>query len=135
MKTDYIADKKARKQSALKAVWILVAFAVIVVFILFKFGHTSLRLGNAGMPTGDDAFEVAKDFVKVTVRSDKVDFPGSGYQIAKRDDSVYVIRSVVEITDEAGTTKRNNFKVLMQYKGGKPNEQKNWNLLNISEEQ
>jgi hypothetical protein len=135
MKTDYVADKEARKSSAMKAVWVLVIISIIFIFALFKFGHSGIHLGNSGMPTDDDAFEVAKDFVKITVRSNKVDFPGSGYQIAKREDSVYVIRSVVELTDDAGEKKTNNFKVLMQYKGGRPDDQKNWNLLNISQEQ
>ena len=135
MEKKYLEHKQARKRSALKAVWILVTLSVILVFIIVKFAHTGVRFTTSGLPTGDEAYEVAQDFVKATLRSDKVDFPGSGYQLAKRSDSVYVIRSVVEVTDEAGEKKTNNFKVLMEYKGGKQAEQKNWNLLNISEEQ
>jgi hypothetical protein len=135
MERNYVENKKARKRSALKAVWILVTVSLIAIFILIKFAHTSIRLTTSGSPTGDEAYEVAQAFVKSTLRSDKVDFPGSGYQIAKRSDSVYVIRSVVESTDEAGEKKTNNFKVVMEYKGGKQDEPKNWSLLNISEEQ
>lgn len=135
MERNYVESKKARKRSALKAVWVLVALSLIAIFILIKFAHTGIRLTTSGLPTGDEAFDVAQDFVKATLRSDRVNFPDSGYQIAKRSDSVYVIRSVVEITDEAGEKKTNNFKVLMEYKGGKQDEPKNWNLLNISEEQ
>jgi hypothetical protein len=77
----------------------------------------------------------AKDFVKSTVRSNSVDFPGSGYQFAKRNDSVYVIRLGVELNDGNGERKKTNFKILMQYNGGAQDELKNWSLLNISEEQ
>lgn len=135
MEKNYVESKNIRKKSALKAVWVLLVMAVIVIFILVKFAHTGIRFTTSGLPTGDEAYEVAKDFVKATLRSDNVEFPGSGYQLAKRSDSVYVIRSVVEVTDEAGEKKTNNFKMLMEYKGGKQDEQKNWNLLNISEEQ
>ena len=135
MERNYVESKKARKKSALKAVWVLVALSLIAIFILIKFAHTGIRLTTSGLPTGDEAYEVAQDFVKATLRSDRVDFPGSGYQLAKRSDSVYVIRSVVEVTDEAGEKKTNNFKVVMEYKGGNQDEQKNWSLLNISEEQ
>ena len=135
MERNYVESKKARKRSALKAVWVLVTLSLIAIFILIKFAHTGIRLTTSGLPTNDEAYEVAQDFVKATLRSDRVDFPGSGYQLAKRSDSVYVIRSVVEVTDEAGEKKTNNFKVVMEYKGGKQDEQKNWSLLNISEEQ
>lgn len=134
MEKNYLESKKARKSSALKAVWILVIMSLILIFIIVKFARTGIRFNTSGIPTGDEAYEVAQDFVKATLRSDKVEFPGSGYQMAKRSDSVYVIRSVVEVTDEAGEKKTNNFKVVMEYKGGKQDDQKNWNLLNISEE-
>lgn len=135
MEKNYLEHKSARKKSALKGVWVLVIISLIVIFVLLKFANTGIRFSASGLPTGDEAFEVAKDFVKATVRSDKVDFPGSGYQIAKRSDSIYIIRSVVETTGASGEKKTNNFKIMMQYKGGKQNEQKNWDLLNISEEQ
>lgn len=135
MEKNYVESKNARKKSALKAVWVLVILSLAAIFILVRFAHTGIRFSTSGLPTGDEAYEVAQDFVKATLRSDKVDFPGSGYQLAKRSDSVYVIRSVVEVTDESGGKKTNNFKILMEYKGGNQTEQKNWNLLNISEEQ
>lgn len=135
-KKSYVDNKAGKKKSAKKAAWVLVALAVVFIFILLKFaGNSGLRFSTSGMPTGDEAYSVAKDFVKATVRSSNVDFPASGYQIGKKSDSVYVIKSVTELTGDNGDKRRTNFKVMMEYHGGKQTDMKNWSLLNISEEQ
>ncbi|QKJ29803.1 hypothetical protein HQ865_08545 [Mucilaginibacter mali] len=135
-KTNYVDSKAGKKKTAKKAGWVLVLLGIIFIFILLKFASNSgLRFSTGGLPTGDEAFAVAKDFVKATVRSSNVDFPGSGYQIGKKSDSVYVIKSVTELTSENGDKRRTNFKVMMEYHGGKQTDMKNWSLLNISEEQ
>jgi hypothetical protein len=136
MEKKYVADKAGKKKSAKKAAWVLVGLGLIFLFVLIKFAQNSgVRFSSSGLPTGDEAYAVAKEYVKSTVRSNNVDFPGSGYQIGKRSDSVYTIRSVVELTSESGDKRRTNFKILMEYRGGKQDDVKNWSLLNISEEQ
>lgn len=136
MATNYLESKAVKKKSAMKAAWILIVLALVFIIVIIKFAQSAgFRFTTSGLPTGNEAFEVAQGFVKSTVRSNNVEFPGSGYQFAKRSDSVYVIRSVVELSGDNGEKKRTNFKVLMQYNGGKQDELKNWSLLNISEEQ
>lgn len=135
-KKTYVDNKAGKKKSAKKAAWVLVALGLIFIFVLLKFASNSgLNFATGGMPSGDEAYSVAKDFVKATVRSSNVDFPGSGYQLGKKSDSVYVIKSVTELTSDNGDKRRTNFKVMMEYHGGKQDDMKNWALLNISEEQ
>lgn len=133
---NYVESKAGKKKSAKKGVWVLVALGVIFIFILLKFASNSgVNFATGGLPTGDDAYSVAQHFVKATVRSDNVDFPGSGYQMGKKSDSVYIIKSVTELTSDNGDKRRTNFKVMMEYHGGKQDDAKNWSLLNISEVQ
>lgn len=136
MAKNYIDNKAGKKKSAKRAAWAIVILGIIFIYILLKFAHNgSMDFTGGGLPTGEQAYEVAKSFVKSTVRSSNIDFPGSGFQMAKRNDSTYVIRSAAEITADNGDKRSTNFKVLMEYKGGKQDEMKNWSLLNISEEQ
>lgn len=136
MAKNYIDNKKGKKKSAKKAAWAIVILALAFIYIVIKFAYNgNIGITGGGLPTSEQAYEVAKGFVKSTVRSSNIDFPGSGFQIAKRNDSTYVIRSVAEITSDTGDKRQTNFKVLMEYKGGKQDEIKNWSLLNISEEQ
>ncbi|MES2277475.1 MAG: hypothetical protein V4592_15735 [Bacteroidota bacterium] len=135
-KRNFVDAKAGKKKSAKKAAWVMAALVIIFIFVLVKFAHnTGIRFSTSGLPSNDEAYSVAKDFVKATVRSSNVDFPGSGYQVGKRGDSVYTIRSVAELTSDNGDKRRTNFKILMEYKGGKQDDIKNWSLLNISEEQ
>jgi hypothetical protein len=132
----YVENKKVKKKTATKAGWILILLAIVFIFVLVKFAKNAGMdfMSNTGLPSGDDAYAVAKEYVKATVVSKNVDFPGSGYQMAKKSDSVYVIRAAVQFTSPNGDKKMANYKVLMEYKGGKQDDEKNWALLNIIEE-
>jgi len=136
MAKTYIDNKAGKKKSAKKAGWVLVLLALIFIFVLVKFARNAgIGFAVSGLPSDEDAYEVAKDFVKSTVRSNSIEFPSTKFGIAKKSDSVYVVRSVVRLSSGGGEKRMTNFKVLMEYKGGKHDELKNWNLLNISEEQ
>lgn len=136
MSNNYLESKAIKKKTAKKAAWLLAALGLIFIFVILKFAQSAgVRFTTSGLPTGSEAFEISKDFVRSTVRSNHVDFPGSGFQFAKKSDSVYVVRSVVELDADNGEKKTVNFRILMQYHGGKQDELKNWSLLNISEEQ
>ena len=135
MSKQYLEAKAKKKKSALKAVWVLAALGLIFVLIIVKFAQNAgISFTSGGLPSGGQAYEVAQDFVKSTVRSNSISFPSGGYEFAKRSDSVYVIRSAVELTDDNGERRKTSFKLLMQYNGGKQDELKNWSLLNISEQ-
>ena len=134
MVENYLESKKFRKKKARPYLWLFIIGSVIFIIIMIRFAHTGIRFVSTGLPTSTEAFSVAKDFVRSTVRSNDVTFPSSGFQFAKKTDSIYVIRSAVETKSESGETKTTTFKVVMQYKGGKQDEQRNWSLLNISED-
>lgn len=135
MAKNYVESKVAKKKTVMKAGWLLIVLAVIAIFILIKFALSgSTEFNSTGLPNNEDAYSVSQDFIRATVRSPEVIFPESGFQIAKRDDSTYVIRTNAELTGDNGDKKTANFKLLMQYKGGKHDLMKNWALLNISEQ-
>jgi len=136
-KKSYVEHKKAKKKSASGAAWILVLLALIFIFVLVKFARNAgldFISNSTGLPSGDDAYTVAKDFVKSSVRANSIDFPGSGYQMGKKTDSIFVIRTQVELTGDSGDKRKTSYKLVMQYKGGKQDETKNWLLLNIVEQ-
>jgi len=132
MQINYLEHKSRRKESSKKAFWLVAVMVFLFGVTIFRFATSSVNMTSPGLPTNDDAYDVAKDFIADAMKTNDVDFPGNGYQVAKRSDSVYVIRSVVETTNMMGFKNDNNFRVLMQYNGGKQNEKRNWSLLQIS---
>lgn len=136
MAKNYVEGKATRKKSAKGAAWILIVLCIVFAIIVVKFAMNNgmVNFNTSGLPSNDDAYDVAKSFVKSTVNAKSISFSSSGYQIAKKSDSVYVVKSAAEVTGETGDKKTTNYKVLMHYNGGKKDEQKNWSLMNITED-
>jgi hypothetical protein len=128
----YLAEKKKKKKSAMNGVAVLVVLALIFIFIVAKFALSGGGVDDAfsGAPTGDDVYAIAKSYVKPTLRSSDATFSDSQYQFGKKEDSVYVIRSHVDVAGGQGT----NFEITLKYKGGAKNDERNWEVLNLNEE-
>lgn len=125
----FLKEKSLKKKSANKAVWVLLFFCAVIITMVVKISLTgSLKPSFfTGLPTNEDAYEIAKEYVRPALKSSSVTFADDGYQFAKTSDSVYVIKSSVET--EGITTE---FKIKLQYKGGHPNKQKNWSVIDLS---
>ena len=125
----FLKEKSLKKRSANKAVWVLLFFCAVIITMVVKISLTgSLKPSFfSGLPTNEDAYEIAKEYVRPALKSSSVTFAEDGYQFAKTSDSVYVIKSSVETE---GTT--TEFKIKLQYKGGHPNKQKNWSVIDLS---
>jgi hypothetical protein len=135
MAKDYLADKAAKKKTGQKALWLLIILVVVVVSMVVKIiftGNLKPDVFN-GLPTSDEAYTIAKEFVKPTLKSTSADFNDSRYQFAKTSDSVYVIRSSVDSKDATGEKITVNFKITLKYNGGQASRQQNWTLVNIDE--
>jgi len=133
MAKDYLADKEEKRKSGIKVLWLLLVVFVIIIFLAIKIALTSSTKssGFSGLPTSDEAYTVAKEFVRPTLKSTDADFDESHYQFAKTSDSVYVIKSSVELTDENNEKISINFKVTLKFNGGLPTAVKNWALIDM----
>jgi len=131
----YLAEKKKKKKSAMKGVVVLVFAAIAFVAIVIKFALTgSVEDVFTGAPSSTDVYEIAKDFVRPTLKSPDATFSDSAFQFGQTQDSVYVIKSFVETPDGTGSNQRTNFEITLKYKGGLRTEERNWEVLNLNEE-
>jgi hypothetical protein len=127
----YLAEKKKKKKSAMSGVVVLVILGLIFVFIVAKFALTSnVEDTFSGAPTSEDVYAIAKDYVKPTLKSDDASFPESGYEFGKEQDSVYVIKSHVDL----GSGQSTNYQITLRFHGGAKNDQHNWEVLNLNED-
>ncbi|MGY3212116.1 hypothetical protein [Mucilaginibacter sp. HD30] len=126
---EFLKEKSVRKKSANKAVWVLLFFCAIVIAMMVKISLTGSLKPQffSGLPSNKEAYEIAKEYVRPALKSQSVNFSDDGYQFAKTSDSIYVIKSSVETE---GTT--TEFKIKLQYKGGQPDKQKNWSVIDLS---
>lgn len=130
MEKKYLAEKKKKKKSAMSGVAILVILGLIFIFIIAKFALTSTIDDTfSGAPTQDDVYAIAKQYVKPTLKSDG-SFSDSEYEFGKKEDSVYVIKSHVDLNDG----QRTNFEITLKYKGGVKTDERNWDVLNLNED-
>lgn len=129
----FLKEKAARRKTASKAVWLLLGFSALIVAMLVKIGLTGSLKPNflSGSPTNNDAYEIAKQFVKPALNSTSVSFADDGYQFGKTSDSVYVIKSVAKLQNEGGEPITSEFKITLKYNGGEPGRQKNWSVIDL----
>ena len=92
---------------------------------------------NAGalssLPSGNEAFEIARDFIKPTWKSADSKFPDDEYKFVKNSDSVYVVTSYFNTNNNYGTAVKTNFTATLKYNGGTMSNQQNWTLVNLEE--
>jgi hypothetical protein len=126
---EFLKEKSVKKKSATKAVWVVLFFCAVIIAMMVKITLTGSLKPTffTGLPSNEDAYEIAKEYVRPALKSSSVTFAEDGYQFAKTSDSVYVIKSTVETE---GTT--TEFKIKLQYKGGQPDKQKNWSVIDLS---
>jgi len=132
MAKDYLADKAAKRKSGQKALWFLIILLVVVVGLIVKIMMPQSMTNFSGLPSSDEAYTVAKEFIKPTLKSNSVEFSESHYKFGKTSDSVYVIQSSVDSKNESGEKVSTDFKIILKYNGGEATREKNWSLVNLS---
>jgi len=135
MANNYLKEKAEKKKSAIKALWLLLIFLFIVISIIVRISLTgSLKSAfYTGLPSSDDAYAVAEDYVRPTLKSTSADFSDSKYQFGKTSDSVYVIKSSVESRDKNDEKVTVEFKIILKYNGGPAATKKSWSLITLDE--
>jgi hypothetical protein len=133
----YISQKNPKKQSVKKAVRLILFFAAMFIVVMVKFalsGDAEVTTIFSPMPSSNDAYAISKVFVLPTLKGSGARFSDDGYQYGKKQDSVFVIRSVVETRLTSGDMLKTNYEITMRYKGGAINNQNSWEVLNLNDE-
>jgi hypothetical protein len=133
---NYLAQKKRKKKSAVKVVWIILALGVIFIVIIAKFalsGDNDVSTLFSGMPSSNEVYNIAKQFVLPTLKGNGASFSEDGYEYGKKADSVFIIRSIVDTKTSDGDPLKTNFEITLKYKGGAVADESSWELLNLTE--
>jgi hypothetical protein len=134
---NYLAQKKQKKKSAVKVVWIIFALAIVFIVIVAKFalsGDNDVNTLFTGMPSSNEVYSIAKQFVLPTLKGNGAIFSEDGYQYGKKADSVFIIHSVVDTKTSNGDPLKTNFEITLKYKGGAVAEESSWEVLNLNED-
>jgi hypothetical protein len=134
MKRDYLAEKAAKKKATNEAMWVLLIFIVLFLAVMFRIAWRSESAGGffSSMPSGDEAYQIGKDYIIPTLRSGNVEFD-KDYQYAKSSDSVYVIKSNFQATGPSSGNAKTNYKITIKYNGGVVSNDRSWTLVNLEE--
>jgi hypothetical protein len=133
MKRDYLSDKDEKKKSTRQGIIAIVIFVIIFIAVIFRF---ATRPGNNEglshqIPTGKEAYEIAKDYIKPTIKFPEAEFPDSDFQFSKNSDSVYVIKSYYEANNGSGQNVKTNFNITLKYNGGISSKAENWKMVSM----
>ena len=134
---NYLSQKKQKKKSAVKAVWIILALAIIFIVIVAKFalsGDNEVNTLFTGMPSSGEVYNISKLFVLPTLKGTGASFSEDGYEYGKKADSVFVIRSVVDTKTSGGDPLKTSFEITLKYKGGAVTDESSWEVLNLEED-
>jgi hypothetical protein len=130
LKRDYIAEKAEKKKSTRGAMWILLIFIILFTIVIIRIATRSDSGGGlfGSMPSGDEAYEMAQDYLKPTIKSPDIEFTKDEYQYTEGGDSVYTVKSYYYTRNPQIKT---NFTIKMKYTGGVNTDQRNWDLISI----
>jgi hypothetical protein len=133
---NYLVQKKQKKKSAVKVIWILLTLAIVFIIIVAKFalsGDSNINTLFTGMPSSNEVYNIAKQFVLPTLKGNGANFSEDGYEYGKKADSVFVIRSAVNTQTSDGDPLKTNFEITLKYKGGAVTDESSWEVLNLDE--
>ena len=132
-KKDYLSEKQEKVKSTARGIIVLAIFVIIFIVMIMRL---AIRSGtNEGlfpsMPSGKDAYEIAKDYILPTVKSGDPEFGEKDYEFTKNADSVYIIKSYFDIRDISGREVKTEFTATLKYKGGSSSNDRNWTLVKL----
>lgn len=131
---DYASEKEHKIKSTRKGLIILAIFIAIFITMIIRF---AIRSGtNEGLfnlvPTGSEAYGVAKDYVNATMKFPDAEFNDDDFQYSKNSDSIYVVSSYFEVIKH-GERVKTTFTAILKYNGGSTADDHNWTLVKLSE--
>jgi hypothetical protein len=134
-KRDYLTEKQEKSRTTARGIILLMIFIVIFIAVILRIAIRSDRNGGffSSTPTGQNAYEMAKAFIKPTLKSSDIEFHDDEYESSTNSDSVYKITSYFDTKDSYGTAVKTNFTATLKYKGGSPMDERDWTLIKLDE--
>jgi hypothetical protein len=130
----YLQDKADKQRFFKKGMMVLVTLALIFSVFVTRFALSGSKKDvTPGVPDSEDAYFVAKQFIKPTIKNSNVSFPNDGYQCAQKPDSVFVIKSYAEAKDEPSSKNITSFEITLKFIGGNVADKRNWRMLDVTE--
>lgn len=125
----HVETKKRAKRTG----WVVFASIAVFALIMIRFATSGSITDNffSSMPDKTDAYDMAKQFVRPSMRGADVEF-ADGFQFGKQGDSVYIIRSYAEAESGDDGKQRIDFSVIMKYNGGPVSFKNNWELQSMN---
>lgn len=134
MSKTYLSDKAVKKSFALKGAWLLIVLAVIFGVILLRFAFSDSQVDfSSKQPGSEDAYAIAKEFVKPTIKSSHINFPETEFQCAEKPDSVFIVKSYAETKNLSGEKNITTYEITLKFNGGTVSNRNNWKLVNLTE--
>jgi hypothetical protein len=134
MSKSYLSYKALKKDFARKLIYALIIMVIIFAIALIRLavsGEMSEKVDNP--PKNEDAYAIAKEFIKHSLSSSDIRFPEGGYQCAQRPDSVYVIKSYIESKKTTGKKSVISFEITLRFIGGDARNKNSWKLIELTE--
>ena len=130
----YLQQKAAKQRFLQKGMIMIVALLAIFLVFVTRFALSDSRtdLMN-GAPVSSDAYLIAKQFVRPTLKSGNISFPETGYQCAEKPDSVFVVKSYAEDKAQSGAKNITSFQITLKFVGGQVGDKKNWRMITLNE--
>ena len=132
MHKSYLSYKELKKRFAAKLIIFLILLSIIfsVFLIRLAISGKDTEVINSP-PKNEDAYSVAKEFIKPGIKASSANFPEANYQCAQKPDSIYIIKSYVEVKNPAGEKNVLDYEITIQFIGGDVRNKKSWKLINL----
>lgn len=131
---DYVKEKEHKIKSTRQGLIILSIFIVIFMSMIIRLAirrGSDYGLSNPATK-GADAYGVARDYLKASMRHPGAEFSDDDFQYSQPSDSVYIVRSYFEV-EKDGESIKTNFSATLQYLGGPSSDDHNWRVLSLNE--
>jgi len=135
MTDHYIQNDAAKKNFFRKGSIVLVLAIGVSTIFMTRYALSGSRkdmLGN--VPDYDDAYTIAKTFIRPTIKSTNISFPASGYQCAQKPDSVFVVKSYAQAQGAKDPKDITSFEITLKFNGGKVADKNNWKVIDLIED-
>ncbi|MBS1524328.1 MAG: hypothetical protein JST19_01690 [Bacteroidetes bacterium] len=133
MEKPYSSHKEIKKSFALKGMLVLLVLAFIFTLFMVRYALSGTRKNVEGVPDSDDAYAIAKQFVKPTIKANDISFPESDYQCAQKPDSVFIIKSYAESKNAEGSKSVISFEITLRFFGGNTMNKDSWKVISLNE--
>jgi hypothetical protein len=134
--TDHYIQHNAEKKNFLrKGLTVMVIIAMISTVFMTRYALSgSRKYVSDNVPDYDDAYLMAKTFIRPTIKSSDITFPESGYQCAQKPDSVFIVKSYAEKKGNQTPKNITAFEITLKFTGGRVADKSNWKVIDLIED-